>query len=404
MPYFKWKGIDLSGTDRTGVSFARTQDMLEKSLLQQEIALLSARQVSGIRARLFFKRGVGAADKAELCSQIAVLLNAGLRLDEALAHVVKTIKETYAAEVIADCARAVREGSRLSAVLECHAILFDSAAVALIAAGEESGKVARAFEIVSARYAAQDELMRKLKASLMMPAVTLLFFVITAFGVFIAIIPRFEALFVMINKPLPGTARLLFGISAVMRSRVFLPIVGVCIGIIFAAVRILARPSFKQRRDRLILAIPVIGALVWSYSMTVFLQTLALLVQGGVHLTEALAIAQKSIGNGALAHAVEHVRRAVETGSPLSISIARFPELTRGTHELESLCALGETTGDAAPLLLKAAGIYEHKTHRSLALITRLLPPLVLLCLGILIALLIFAVYAPLLNFSQLIS
>ncbi len=395
MPYFLWRGIDLTGTIRRGKQFARSKQVLEKSLLNNEIALLASR-LSRRRARKLSNKLC-----VSLCDQIATLLEAGLRLAEALDLASKTMSCKLASTILADCGQAVREGIPLHKVLECHVPWIDSLMISLVVAGEESGALARTFRILSVHYEAQEELARKCKSALIMPAITFAVFVVIAVALFVLVIPRFEALFIMLNKPLPGVTRGIFAISSWLRSRK-----AVGSGGLVVVALVLAWHAWRwyvplRTRENLVLSLPWVGKLVCLYGMTFFLQTLSVLLDGGVHLVTALALARRALKSDMLVSMLSQVEQDVEKGEPLSSALSRHGRLN--APDLVSLFTLGEATGALALMVRKGAELYHKKIYHALQVLATLVSPVVLLLLGFIIGLLVFAVYAPLLSLSRII-
>lgn len=397
MPYYAWKGLNLLEKECYGRTFSRNRQELQRHLVNQNIELIIAREAKLFRQKPISRSLLGRASE-HLCS----LLQAGLRLDEALDLCAKTLQHKLFRFMIFDSSQAVREGIYLHAVLEHYIPLIEVLFVALIKAGEESGQLCRTFKTLEMHYKTQDELARKLKASLLMPLVTVFFFCIVTAGIFILVIPRFEQLFVMLQKPIPRTTQVLFRMSGFFRNNglFFLCLSAVAIG---WCILILKKSEFlKKRGYHMLVHMPIIGRIIHSYSLTLFLQTLAVLLQGQVHLIKSLSLASQTVTNGYIKEELLKICRDVETGVPLSKAFSSYP-LT-AADELQSLCSMGEASGTLPLMVAKAAQLYSHKTYASLSTVSTLLPPVLLLLLGGLIALLIFAVYTPLLTLSRMIG
>lgn len=391
MPYFAWKGIDLAGHTRQGTSFARTATLLQASLLREEIALLSHRRPLFKRLKPLSRRV-----KGELCDHLSNLLEAGIRLADALDIAGKTLSCCLARGIVIDCAASVREGIPLSDILEKHILLVDPLLVALVAAGQESGALGKVLKTLSRHYSMHEELVQKLKSALAMPAITFCFFCISAYALFIAVIPRFESLFAMVKGPLPQSTQILFAMSAFVRQSSSVIWLGVAFFVI-----VLAKKLFKGVRFNGF-KIPGLKKLVTIYYLTLFLQSLSILLEGGVHLSKALCFASVSVDHDEISMALKVMRKKVEAGLPLSDAFTQSGLLV--SQEAEMLCRLGEATGVLPRMVHKAADLYERRLYKILTVITTCIPPFILILLGIIIGFLIVAVYTPLLTFAQSIG
>src|SRR5205085_1827846 len=144
-------------------------------LRAEGLGLMSA-AIQRATVRSFLKRTlVGRDALASWCEQLAALISAGIRLDEALLLTRKTTKNLYVKALAIDCAHAVRQGIALSKALEYHIPGVDPLMIVLLQAGEESGAMSHTFRLLQAHYQTQEKLLQKLRSSLAMPCVTFLF-------------------------------------------------------------------------------------------------------------------------------------------------------------------------------------------------------------------------------------
>jgi type II secretory pathway component PulF len=397
MPYYAWKGIDPLEKEHFGKTFIRNVPELYKYLGNQSIELVIARELKPVR-----QKPISRALLSQASEHMGSLLEAGLRLDESLDLCAKTVHHKLFRFIILDSSQAVREGINLHDVFEEYVPLIETLFVALIKAGEESGELCKTFKTLEVHYKTQEELARKLRSALLLPMITVLFFCMIAIGIFTIVIPRFEHLFVMLQKPVPPTTQFLFTISRFFQKRGLL-LVSLLLALGIGFVVVMKKSlTLKKWWHFSIVHIPQIGKITRYYSLTLFLQTLAVLLQGQLHLVKSLSLASQTVTNRYVKEALEKVCHDVESGIPLSKALSLYP-LT-AAEDVRSLCAMGEASGTLPLMVLKAAQLYQHKTYSALSTVATLIPPLLLVILGSLVALLIFAVYTPLLTLSRVIG
>ena len=156
--------------------------------------------------------------------------------------------------------------------------------------------------------------------------------------------------------------------------------------------------NYKINWDYVVLSIPFVKKYIQVISLTFFLQTLALLLKGGVRLVDAIKIATKPTSNLIIKSSLEVVAQDVSSGVPLSQALQKQTYLY--SQELESLYAIGEATG-TLPLMIEQAGqLYNERVHKYLTFFTSILQPVLLMILGLLVGMLLVAVYVPLLTLS----
>jgi len=401
MPFYAWHGIDIVGKDHKGVLFARNESILDAMLFDRGIALLDARIRSSLLQR---SNKVPYAVLAEFCAEMVHLLRADVPLDLSLSLTSKTIHDELLRSIIIDAAQCVREGLSLSVAFAYHKDYVDYLLISVVEAGQESGNLVQAFEALADYYQHQKELREKLRASFLVPGVTFVFLFAIMLAIFTVVIPRFQSLFSLFNKTLPGSTLALFAISSTMQSFDFWLIIALFVGVVLIFVRILQTQHFRPLLDRMVLALPVVGNMLTAYSLTLFLQTLAFLLRAGVHLVKAMNIARNVITNTALLSGIDEMIGMIESGKSLSVSFKESLAHYAIIEDVESLFVVGEVTGNLAASVERVATLYQQKTYKLLAQVSRIVPMILLMVLGLFIAILMISLYLPLLSFAKLID
>jgi len=376
MPYFAWQGVDVYGRNRKGMAFARTEQELDTRLFTQKIALLHARQA---RPRVFTFSAVSLTDKIDFFQQLAELMQAGILLPEALTIVADQQQHGYFQETLYAVALAVREGHQLHHVLKSHPRQFDALMIELVQVGQESGSLALALQALADYLQTQNAFYGRLRAALLMPAITFGFFMCVLGVVVFGILPHFAALFSSLGAQTPATTRVLLSLSSWASGwRIGALLIGVVLsGLV---VRQYTRTaSGRAFCDAFWLRVPFIGNSISQRASANFLQAVALLLDGGVSLVPALTIAKGVVANQALVLVTE----------PLF------------GPEVISLATVGQETGRLSFFLARAARIVQAQVYRSVTFFATVVQPLVLIVLGLLIALLLVSVYMPVLNLAN---
>jgi type IV pilus assembly protein PilC len=214
------------------------------------------------------------------------------------------------------------------------------------------------------------------------------------------VIPRFEHLFTIINKDPGKLTQLFFLISASLRSGYSLRKLFVVTSFI-GSLGILTWLKKKETSafDKLFIRAPLIGNLVTRYSSSLFLQALGLLVQSGIPLVNALKGAADIVTNKVLKEKISYITTQVESGVALSQACSMHPEIF--LKHAQALFAIGEASGSLGTMVHKAAEIYKAELNSLLNKWVKGIPIACLLLLGVLIAFLVIAIYAPLLTLSR---
>jgi len=147
--------------------------------------------------------------------------------------------------------------------------------------------------------------------------------------------------------------------------------------------------------DRLKLHIPLFGDLLRKTAISRFSRTLGTLVTSGVPILQALNITRETAGNKVIANAINLVHDAVKEGEsivqPLEASGA-FPPM------VISMIDVGEETGQLPEMLLKIAEVYDDEVDNSVAALTSMLEPIMIVFLALVVGTIVIALFMPLIS------
>ncbi len=398
MPYFTWSGVDLSGRIRKGKLFAPSQKELDRRLLKRDIALLRCWE-----SRNWFVRPVSLSLKIDFFQQLAALLNAGVLLPDALQILGEQIGNIKLQECIEHIANNVRSGMSFGETLANYPRIFDHLMIHMMVVGQESGNLSNALNELTDYLTMMRDFRRKLRSAALIPGCTFLFFLLVTVVIFIVIIPKFAATFESMGRSVPDVTQMMMRVSDFMRSWFALFGVGLSIVIIYV-LRIYGKSTAgKKIIDTLSVRLPFVGGLVRNSAVVYFLRSVALLLEGGMQLVPALQIATQSIRNSAMRSLFATLEHDVRAGYSLSDAMAQHYHEQLFPQDLLSVIRVGEESGQLASLLKKAAAIYYDKLTRSIHFFTTIFQPVLMIILGLLITLLIFAVYVPIIDLSHIV-
>jgi len=398
MPYYTWRGVDIVGDYKKGKMYARSPEYLDTQLFKREIALLKFQKVSW-RWRY---RGVSADLKIELFKQLATLIDGGVALPESLLIVAEQLHHPGMQEIIHESADVVDHGNAFSVALAKYPTIFDPITIQLTKAGEESGSLAKSMEQVAERLEMRQEFSRSVRAAVLLPALTFGFFVVITLFLFTFIVPKFAELFASMNQELPASTLLMLRISNFLNSWAALVAGGLVVLAGYALYAVGKTERGKHIMDRLILNTPILGTILWYRFIAYFLASLSLLLDRGLRLVPALHTVAQSMDNVVLKEYVLLIEQRVSNGRSLSVALQdvtphQFP------LELIALVHVGENSGTLELLLKNASLRYQNQVKRLLARFTSLVQPALMIVLGLLVLLLIFAIYLPIIQLSNVV-
>lgn len=391
MPYFKWVGVDITGTTKKGKKTAHSVEKLSMQLLQQGVGLLRAK----VTQAPSFLWSINAKAKADLFKQKAKLLRAGLLLPHVLEVIAQQSPNPIMCDILFAIEHDIQHGITLSDALKKHEVLGDPIVTVMLAAGHESGNIINAAESVALYFHQQYTFNKNLRSVLAVPFLTLLFFIAISGFIFVFIIPRFADMFSSFGQELPALTRCMIAISDFISSSSMVYVSVAIAMTIFCVHRYFATVQGKKTCNSIINHIPFVGAIVWQHHMSQVLQALALLINSGVPLIEALKVVSESVDHQIVKSQLEGLCHDVAAGQLLANAMVATSLFL---PEVVALVYVGQESGLLGHSLEGAALVYNEKVEESLRRFIFFLQPAVIILLGLLVATLIFAVYSPIMQ------
>jgi type IV pilus assembly protein PilC len=328
--------------------------------------------------------------------QLATLIDAGLPLLRGLNVLAKQERDSVLKSTINKLADSVQGGSTFSEGLAQHPRLFNDLYVNMVRAGEVGGVL----EVVLTRLAEFQEKAQKIKnkvvAAMVYPIIVLVLALAIMSFLMIFIVPRFQAIFhdMLGDKPLPTITLFVIGVSDFMQNQ-WAILLGLLVGLIILYKVVARTRGGRAVLDRVKLHAPLFGDLIRKTSISRFSRTLGTLVTSGVPILQALTITRETAGNIVIARAISQVHDSVKEGEsivqPLEASGA-FPPM------VISMIDVGEETGQLPEMLLKIAEVYDDEVDNSVAALTSLLEPIMIVMLALIVGTIVIALFMPLIS------
>lgn len=350
----------------------------------------------GLRWRAF--KALPARDLALFSQQLARLLKANLPLDRALEILVSLAGGTRSGDVVRRTLERVRDGAGLAEAMAAQEKAFPQAYVSMIRAGEIGGALQAVLTRVADFLVRTETIRQTIMSALIYPALLVVVAAMSVTLVLTVVLPQFEPVFREAGASLPVSTRIVMSVGDGLRD--YWWVLLLALAMIAIGWRLLKeRPAMALRRDRLVLALPIVGDLVGKFEIGRFSRTLGVLLANGVAAPQALALCGGVVGNRTIAAVIETAAARFREGEGLSNPLARtgrFPSLS------VQLIRIGEETGRLEEMLQEVAEIYEQEVQRALERLLALLVPAITITMGAAIALIIVAVMTAMISINDL--
>ena len=403
MAAFAYSAIAADGLAQAGEIHAPNPDAAReqlriRGLLAERLEELPASGEEG--ARTVFKK-VKPKTLQIFSRQFATMIEAGLNVVSSLVILEEQTDDEYFASVVKEIRADVEGGLLLSQALGRHPKIFSRLYVSMVEAGEAAGILDQVLDRVALQIEKDTQIRRRVKGAMMYPTMVMIFATLVLVGLLMFLVPVFVNIFAQLGGKLPTLTQYVVSASNVLRSYWFI-IFPLFFLTIWAVRRFKRTEQGRQLWDRIKLKIPMkIGDVVLKVTMARFSRTLSTLVAAGVDIIKALEITGQTAGNWVVEEALAGVRAKVHQGVPIAQPLIEndvFPPM------VSQMVKIGEETGELEKMLSKIADFYEDEVDSSIATLTSIIEPLMMIMVGAMVGVIVISMYLPMFKMLSLVK
>ncbi|HNW91394.1 MAG TPA: type II secretion system F family protein [bacterium] len=400
MAAFHYQALNGAGQEVSGIIEVATRALAGTGLRERGLRPFELREVAtpvaGRQSVFRHAPAVKPADLATFSRQLATLLSAGLPLLRALTVLTEQTGNPRLRAIVTAVSQDIQGGQSLSAALGRHRE-FSAIYINMVKAGEIGGVLEVVLDRL-ATFAEKDlELRTKIRGALTYPAIMGLVAVSVVVFLMIFVIPTFVTMFDDVGVSLPLPTRIVVGISNFLCGYWYLVAAAVAGGM-QAFHRVRRTAAGRRQLDALALRLPVFGLLNRNVATARFARTFGTLLGAGVPILQALTIVRDVAGNTVVSDAVERVASAVTEGEGIARTLHDaqvFDPMV--TH----IMAVGEETGSLETMLDKLADQYEMIVDETVAALSSMLEPLMIVGMGGAVGLIVTALFFPMFSIVE---
>ncbi|MCD5995513.1 type II secretion system inner membrane protein GspF [Pseudomonas sp. CDFA 602] len=398
MSLFKYRALDAQGAAQNGTLEARDQEAAVAALHKRGLMVLQIDSASlgGLRRAL----GSGQLNGATLVSftqQLATLLGAGQPLERSLGILLKQPGQPQTRALIERIREQVKAGKPLSVALEEEGTQFSPLYISMVRAGEAGGALESTLRQLS-DYLERSQLLRGEVINALIYPAFLVVGVLGSLALLLAyVVPQFVPIFKDLGVPIPLITEVILNLGEFLSNYGLAVFAGLIVLGWSMAIR-MRDPQRRERRDRRLLGIRVIGPLLQRIEAARLTRTLGTLLSNGVALLQALVIARQVCTNRALQAQVEQAAESVKGGGTLASAFGAQPLLPDLALQM---IEVGEQAGELDSMLLKVADVFDVEAKRGIdRMLAALVPALTVVMAGM-VAVIMLAIMLPLMSLTS---
>ncbi|MBI4559405.1 MAG: type II secretion system inner membrane protein GspF [Candidatus Hydrogenedentes bacterium] len=403
MAVYEYQAIAKTGKSVRGVIDADSPVAARRLLREQELLPTNVVATFTKERVMIDHRSVGRVgtrDVALFTRQLAVLLQAGMALVEALTAVIEQTSNTRLKKTAYDIRGKVNEGVGLGDAMAGHPRIFTELYVNMVRAGESSGALEQVLLRLADILERQAKLKQRILSVMLYPMVMATF----GFGIIIFlmtfVVPKITNLFIQQKQELPAMTEALIGMSNFVKGYWWIVV------IVVAALMIgwrawVRRPEGRRQWDRFKLRLPQLGPLYMKIICARMSRTLGTMLQSGLNMMTALDVVKSVVQNRIVEDVMDDVKAGVRRGKDLAMPLketAMFPPML--IHMVE----LGQRSGELENMLLKVADTYEDDVQMTIDTVVGLLEPIIIVVMGCFVGFLVVSILLPIMQMTRSIG
>jgi type IV pilus assembly protein PilC len=390
---YTWHGQNRTAQTVSGVLYGDDKNSIREQLAQRGII---ATRIHPSREPLF--RSVSQVMVTRFLSELATLYAAGVPLLRILAVLTHSQKSQHFKNVIQTIRLDIERGESLHRALRHHPQVFDELTCNLVESGEAAGELDKVLFNITQTQERRSQLNAQIRTALAYPLFVIVAALVIWIALLIGVVPVFEGIYKNSGKPLPWLTQGLIDASRFLRHQWW--VLGVLLVAAFVVYRRTSSVRWQYTKDRLKLKLPVFGDLLSTAWHAQFARTLGLLYGAGIPLHQALTVSARTVPNLPMRDAIYAGTDDILQGHSLSLSMSQHRIFE---NSLIQRIQIGEESGTLATMLNQHAEHNEFLVEQTIKRLSSLIEPLLVLVIGVIVAVMVIALYWPILNLGTAI-
>lgn len=337
--------------------------------------------------------------KEDFYTELSVLLKAGVSLKDALELIQNSQKKKQNKEILQKISQDIVSGLTLSGAMEKYK-QFSNYEFHSVNIGEETGTIAQVTEQLGSFYARKNEQRRNLISALTYPIIILSTAALVVAFMLQFVVPMFQDIFKQQGVELPAITKFIISLSDFMKGYGWLILLGI-VAFFVSQSFLNKRKRFKQVKDKLVLKLPFIGNFVKVVYLTQFTQAVSLLTASRVPVVNSIQLVKQMITFYPLETALNQVEQHILKGETLSNSLSQHKFFD---DKMVALVKVAEETNQTEYIFDRLNKQYNTQVQQQSKMLSTVMEPFIILIVGVLVGVILIAMYLPMFKLSSVIG
>ena len=341
-------------------------------------------------------KGLSKRELLMVVTQLSIMLRSGVDLADAVRSISLRSKSERVRNVMTRVYSQLEQGKRLSVALEAEQKSFGTVTVALVAAGEASGRLNDVLARLSTMIRDEMRMMSSIRSALGYPAVLLMVTIVVLAGMVFFVLPQFAGIFKSSNAEVPLITRMMLD-GGQFAQNYWWAVLGVSAGTGYGLFAYIHTKAGRRQFDRLLMNLPYVKGICAALFAGRQFRLQGSMLESGVNMLDVLELSKASCGNACYAEMIEQIEESVVNGDGFS-DVLRDNPLVPGAAA--DMISTGEANGQLGPVLQTVGEFYESEGEEKLRDAVKIAEPVIIILLGFVVGGIVLSVMLPMLDIT----
>lgn len=346
-----------------------------------------------------FEFGPGRKDILNFTNQLAVMIRAGISLQDSIESIGEQITNEKFRVVVIDLKNRIEAGQSFSQALAEHSDVFSDFYINMIAAAELSGSLSGMLQKLVEYLDSEAETRSQVRGAMVYPIIIATMAVVVTIFLLCFVLPRFTAIFQGKEHLLPMPTKVLMASSAFFRSYWYyiLPSIGAAFWGFWYFIN---TEGGRLWWDRTKLVLPLIRTICRNLYITRGLHAMGVLTKAGVPILNTLSITAQISGNSLYKDMWLGVHEEVRQGKKIATSLSKYSLMP---HNVVQMIRSGEDSGTMSDVLRDVSSFYARELKTIIKTVTSMIEPIMIVLMGILVGFIAMSIILPIFKMSAVV-
>ena len=338
----------------------------------------------------FFPSKIRLIDITFFCKQFGAMIEAGISVARSLELCATQTSNPKLSRHLLHVLEKIKSGEAFYKAME-HEKIFPNLLVQLIMCGENSGNLGEVIKRASEYLDNQLNMQKKIKKALTYPMFVMGLMIIVVIILMIKVVPSYKVLLIDTGASMPLPTQVLIKLSELLSS--WWPMILIMLSLMsYFFLNIKRIPWIKRYYDWMRLKLPFVGRLIKQSLSATFSNTMAMLIQAGIPILQAMEMTRKVMTNAIAEEEINKAIKSLKKGNTLSNALKDsriYPPI------LLSMVYIGEESGTLDEMLIKMSDYFKGEVEVTTERLTALIEPIMIIMITMMIGGIMAAIVLP---------